>query len=76
MAWGVPQQKEKPRKSIPSQYAREIQHLTPKALDTYLISDGCSRSPLSFINLACFSNLLSTIVNKESMLYNIVLGLL
>ena len=24
MAWGVPQQTEKPQKSIPSQYAREI----------------------------------------------------
>ena len=40
MAWGVPQQTEKPQKSIPSQYAREIKHLTLKDLETYLILDG------------------------------------
>ena len=40
MAWGVPQQIEKPQKSIPSQYAREIKHLTLKDLKTYLIQDG------------------------------------
>ena len=40
MAWGVPQQTEKLQKSIPSQYAREIKHLTLKDLETYLIPDG------------------------------------
>ena len=40
MAWGVPQQTEKPQKSIPSQYAREIKNLTLKDLETYLIPDG------------------------------------
>ena len=40
MAWGVPQQTEKPKKSIPSQYAREIKHLTLKDLESYLIPDG------------------------------------
>ena len=40
MAWGVPQQIEKMQKSIPSKYAREIQHLTLKDIDTYLIPDG------------------------------------
>ena len=40
MAWGVPQQTKKPQNSIPSQYAREIKHLTLKYLETYLILDG------------------------------------
>ena len=40
MAWGVPQQTEKPKKSIPSQYAREIKNLTLKDLESYLIPDG------------------------------------
>ena len=40
MAWGVTQQTEKLWKSIPSQYAREIKHLTLKDLETYLIPDG------------------------------------
>ena len=40
MAWGVRQQIEKPQKSIPSQYVREIQHLTLKDLKKYLILDG------------------------------------
>ena len=40
MAWGVPQQTEKSQKSIPSQYEREIKHLTLKYLETYLIPDG------------------------------------
>ena len=48
MAWGVPKQTQKPQKSMPSQYARDIQHLTLKDLETYLISDGCSKSLLSF----------------------------
>ena len=39
MAWGVPQQTEKPQKSIPFQYAREIKNLTLKYLETYLIPD-------------------------------------
>ena len=54
MAWDVPQQTDKLQKSIPSQYAREIQHLKLKDLETYLIPDGCSRSPLSFFqSLLC-----------------------
>ena len=36
MAWGVKQQTKKPHKSIPSQYAREIKHLTLKDLESYL----------------------------------------
>ena len=39
MAWGVPQQIEKPQKSIPYQYPREIKHLTLKDLKSYLIID-------------------------------------
>ena len=48
MAWGVPKQIEKLQKSISSPYAREIKHLTLKDLESYLILDGWSRSPLSF----------------------------
>ena len=40
MDWGVPQQTEKPQKSIPSEYAREITNITLKNLETHLISDG------------------------------------
>ena len=40
MASGVPQQAKKPQKSIPSQYAREIKHITLKDLESYLISDS------------------------------------
>ena len=76
MAWGLPQQTEKPQKSISSPYAREIQHLTLKDLDTYLIPDGCTRLSLIFFLSRLLSNLLSTTVNKESMLYDIVLVLL
>ena len=39
MAWGVPQQTEKPQKSIPSKHARETKHLTLKDLESYLIPD-------------------------------------
>ena len=40
MAWSVPQQTEKPQKLIPSQYEKEIKHLTLKDLETYLILDS------------------------------------
>ena len=40
MAWGVPQQIDKPHESILSQYARETKHLTLKDLESYLILDG------------------------------------
>ena len=40
MAWGVQQQTEKLQKLIPSQYAREIKHLTLKDFETYFILDG------------------------------------
>ena len=74
MAWGVPQQIEKPHKSISFQYGREIQHLTLKDLNTYLISDGCSRPPLSFSNPVCVNNFLSQkSTNKKSMLCNCVI---
>ena len=41
----------------PFLYARETKHLTLKDLDSYLIPDGCSRSPLSFpiFNLNCYN---------------------
>ena len=42
----------------PFLYARETKHLTLKDLDSYLIPDGRCRSPLSFSNSACISNLL------------------
>ena len=40
MAWGVPQQTEKPQKSIPSQYARKIKNIILKDLESYLILDS------------------------------------
>ena len=40
MAWGVPQQTARHKKSIPSQYARETKHLTLRDLKSYLILDG------------------------------------
>ena len=40
MAWGVPQQTARHKKSILSQYARETKHLTLRDLESYLIPDG------------------------------------
>ena len=40
MAWDVPQHIEKPKKSIPSQYVREIKHITLKDLKSHLLLDS------------------------------------
>ena len=40
MAWGVPQQRDRHKKSIPYQYAREKKHLTLRDLKSFLIPDG------------------------------------
>ena len=40
MDWGVPQEEDKPHKSIPSQYARENKHITIKDLESYLIPNS------------------------------------
>ena len=37
MAWGVPQQTARHKKSIPSQYARETKHLILRDIKSYLI---------------------------------------
>ena len=56
MAWGTTTDSQTPEINL-SQYAIEINNLTLKDRTSYLIPEGCSRSPLSFpiFSLNCYS---------------------
>ena len=76
MAWGVPQQTTRHQKSIFPQYTREIKHLTLRDIESYLVPDGWSRSPLSFPASAWIDRLLpQQQVNNTSIIYIMVLDL-